>query len=147
VGLDQFVGPTPSDANAKAVLLSFASSSCKPCKKEMPYLQSLSEKYKAAGLRVVMVSIDGEPEGMKAMDALISQNKVTFPVLKDRFQVVSRRWLGSSTPLPSVFIVKSDGTVGAVHKGYDQDATVLLAKEVELALGLRKLPNSALAAE
>src|SRR5687767_12457226 len=41
VGLDQFVGTDPSDKGAKVVLLSFMASFCKPCKKEMPYLQSL----------------------------------------------------------------------------------------------------------
>jgi len=147
VGLDQFVGTDPSDKQARVVLLSFMASFCKPCKKEMPYLQSLHEKYKKAGLRVVMVSIDAEAEGQKQIEELIKKNKVTFPVLKDRFQVVSRRWLGTSTPLPSVFFIKSEGTIASLHRGYNEEASVLLVKEVEAALGLGPKLSNALAAD
>jgi thiol-disulfide isomerase/thioredoxin len=147
VGLDQYVGMEPTDTGTRAVLLSFMASFCKPCKKEMPYLQKLHEKYKEAGLRVVLVSIDGEPEGQKQIEELVKQHKVTFPVLKDRFQLVGRRWLGTQTPLPSLFILKPDGTIQSVHRGYDKDASVLLAKEVEVALGLSLKRSEALAAE
>ena len=143
VGLDSFVGPDATDKDVKVVLLSFMASYCAPCKKEMPYLQSLHEKYKDFGLRVMMVSIDTEPEGQKKIDELIAANKVTFPVLKDRFNLVARRWLGTQSPLPSVFLVKPDGTVSMVHRGYNQEASVLFAKEVEAALGLKRGPASA----
>jgi thiol-disulfide isomerase/thioredoxin len=108
---------------------------CGPCKKEMPYLQTLSEKYKADGLRVMMVAIDKDEEGQKKVADLIEKNKITFPVLKDRFNIVARRWLGTQSPLPSLFIVRPDGTVGSVHRGYGEDGSTILAKEVETALG------------
>ncbi len=47
VGLDRYVGPDAVDKKAKVVLLSFMASFCGPCKKEMPYLESLHEKYGA----------------------------------------------------------------------------------------------------
>jgi thiol-disulfide isomerase/thioredoxin len=134
LGLDAWVGPDAADKKTRAVLLSFMASFCAPCKKEMPYLQSLYEKYNDKGLRVVMVSIDKDADGQKKIDELIAQNKVTFPVLKDRFNLVARRWLGTQSPLPSVFMLRPDGTVSMVHRGYDQDASELLAKEVEAAL-------------
>jgi peroxiredoxin len=147
IGLDQYVGADPVDKGAKVVLLSFMASFCKPCKKEMPYLEALYQKHKASGLRVVMVSIDGEPEGQKQVEELVAKNKITFPVLKDRFQVVGRRWLGTSTPLPSVFLIHPDGTIRAVHRGYNDEASVLLAREVESELGLKSGARTALAAE
>lgn len=134
VGLDKYVGPDASDKGAKVVLLSFMASYCAPCKKEMPYLQSLHEKFSAQGLRVVMVSIDKEAEGQKIIDGLIEQNKVTFPVLKDRFNLVARRWLGTEVSLPSVFMVRRDGTVSLTHRGYTDEASKLLSAEVEKAL-------------
>lgn len=136
VGLDKFVGPEASDAATKTVLLSFTASWCGPCKKEMPYLQTLHEKYKDFGLRVLIVSIDDKPEGMKQIEELIALNRVTFPVLKDRFNLVARRWLGNEAKLPSVFLVKPDGVVSFVHRGYDQDASVVFAREVEESLGI-----------
>lgn len=134
LGLDKFVGPDAPDKKTKVVLLSFMASFCGPCKKEMPYLQSLHDKYKDAGLRVVMVSIDKEEEGQAKISELITANKVTFPVLKDRFNIVARRWLGMQSPLPSLFLVKPDGVVSMVHRGYNDDASKLLAETVEKTL-------------
>lgn len=135
VGLDKYVGYDAQDKNTKVVLLSFMASFCAPCKKEMPWLQSLHEKYAAKGLRVVMVSIDTEVEGQKQIDELIAKNNVTFPVLKDRFNLVARRWLGTKSPLPSVFLVKPDGTISTTHRGYSDDVAKLLEGEVLSALG------------
>ncbi len=141
LGLDRFVGPDANDKNTKVVLLSFMASFCAPCKKEMPYLQKLHEKYQAQGLRVVMVSIDTEPAGQKIIDELIAKNKVTYPVLKDRFNLVARRWLGSQSPLPSVFMIRPDGTISALHRGYNEEASATILSEVELALGIQRAPN------
>ena len=111
---------------------------CGPCKKELPYLEALHQRYRGDGLRVLMISIDAEPEGQKKVDELIAQNKVTFPVLKDRFNIVARRWLGSQSPLPSLFVLRPDGTVSAVHRGYSEDGVELLKREVETALKVVK---------
>ncbi len=135
VGLDQYVGADRTDTSTKVVVISFMASFCAPCKREMPYLQRLSEKYKAAGLRVMMVAIDKEEEGQKKVSELIAANKITYPVLKDRFNIVARRWLGLQSPLPSLFMVRPDGTISAVHRGYGEDGSTILAKEVEAALG------------
>jgi thiol-disulfide isomerase/thioredoxin len=140
LGLDQYIGPDATDKNTKVVLLSFMASFCGPCKKEMPYLQMLHNRYKDFGLRVVMVSIDTEPAGQKIVSDLIEKNKVTFPVLKDRFNLVARRWLGTQTPLPSVFMLRPDGTVSMVHRGYNEEASKLLVEHVEAALGMRRGP-------
>jgi cytochrome c biogenesis protein CcmG, thiol:disulfide interchange protein DsbE len=135
LGLDQYVGPSARDKEAKVVLLSFMASFCAPCKKEMPWLQALQERLRGEGLRVVMISIDKEPEGQKKIEGLIEENGITYPVLKDRFNLVARRWLGSQSPLPSVFLVGKDGAVIASHKGYSEEITQTLEAEVKAALG------------
>lgn len=135
VALDTYVGIEATDKKTKTLLVSFMASFCGPCKKEMPYLQSLYEKHKGDGLRVMMIAIDTEPEGQKKVEDLVAENKVTFPVAKDRFNIVARRWLGSKSPLPSLFMVKPDGSISAVHRGYSQDGAELLAQEVKAALG------------
>jgi thiol-disulfide isomerase/thioredoxin len=138
VGVDRYVGPEATDKNTKVLVVSFMASFCGPCKKEMPYLQSLHEKYKDKGLRVMMVAIDKEEDGQKKVADLIALNKVTFPVLKDRFNIVARRWLGDKSPLPSLFMVKPDGVVSVVHRGYSEDASKELLADVEKALQLGK---------
>ena len=118
------------------VVLSFWATWCVPCNAEMPQLQKLHEKYKDQGLRVMSVSIDTEEDGQKQIEALIAKNKVSYPVLKDRFNLVARRWLGNKSPLPSVFLVKPDGTILAAHRGYSEDIAKVLEHEVLTELGL-----------
>lgn len=136
VSLDRWVGHDRSDEAVKGLLVSFMASFCSPCKKELPYLQSLQERYGSRGLRILSVAIDRSPEGQKEIDALISKHRLTFPVAKDRYNLVARRWLGAATPLPSVFLVKADGTVWKVHRGYSEDAARLLDAEVGELLGI-----------
>jgi thiol-disulfide isomerase/thioredoxin len=137
VGLDNFVGSESNDKKTKVLVVSFMASFCGPCKKEMPYLQTLHEKHQADGLRVMMISIDGDLEGQKKVSELIEENKVTFPVARDRFNIVARRWLGTKSPLPSLFFVRPDGSVASVHRGYSQDGAEVLAEELTRTLGVK----------
>lgn len=134
VGTDDFVGLESRDKGTKALVVSFMASFCAPCKKELPVLQALHEKYRDRGLRVLLVAIDTEAEGQKKVGELLAEGKVTLPVAKDRFNIVARRWLGSKSPLPSLFMVRPDGTVASVHRGYSQDGAALLEAEVAAAL-------------
>jgi thiol-disulfide isomerase/thioredoxin len=141
VSLDRFVGSEPEDDKVKAVLLSFFASWCGPCKKEMPFLQQLHMQYREAGLRVISVDIDKEEPGLSDAKKLIDANKVTYPVLSDRFNFLARRYLGDKSPLPSVFILKKDGTIALIKKGYEKDASAFLTAEVQKALGIEKGPR------
>ena len=130
VSVDQYVGLEATDKKTKVLLVSFMASFCGPCRKEMPVLQALHEKHRADGLRVMMVAIDTEAEGQKKVEELVAENKVTFPVAKDRFNIVARRWLGTKSPLPSLFIVRPDATIASVHRGYSEDGAELLVEEL-----------------
>jgi len=133
-GVDRYAGPEAIEKGTRVLLVSFMASFCAPCKKELPALEALHRRYRKDGLRVLSIAIDGEPEGQKKIDELIAQHQVTFPVLKDRFSIVARRWLGPRSPLPSLFVLRADGTVKAVHRGYSQDGVALLEAEVATAL-------------
>jgi thiol-disulfide isomerase/thioredoxin len=136
VSLDSFVGSDRDDDKAKIVVVSFMASYCKPCKKEMPYLQQLYSRYQDKGLRVLMVSVDTEEANFPIVEELIKTNNVSFPVLKDRFNLVARRYLGTQTPLPSLFIIGADGNVQVVKRGYNEEASKVLLAEVQKALGV-----------
>ncbi|HUB08951.1 MAG TPA: TlpA disulfide reductase family protein [Myxococcales bacterium] len=137
--LDSYIGPDADDKGAKAVVLSFFATFCAPCKREMPYLEQLQEMYRDAGLRVLMVSIDRDEDvAAPKIAALVKLNHVTFPILKDRFNFLARRYLGEQAPLPSLFIVDKDGVIRMMNRGYGKDASTFLLSAVQQALGVAK---------
>jgi thiol-disulfide isomerase/thioredoxin len=135
IDLSNLVGSeADADQAAKAVLISFFATWCKPCKKELPLLQQLSTEYKEKGLRVISVSIDKEEALWPQITELAKENHVTYPIVKDRYNLIARQYLGDKTALPSVFIVNRDGKVAMVKQGYPNDAADFLRAEVEKAL-------------
>jgi thiol-disulfide isomerase/thioredoxin len=135
IDLSSLVGPeADAEQSAKAVLISFFATWCKPCKKEMPFLQLLSTEYKAKGLRVVSVAIDKEEATWPEIAALVKQHHLSYPIVKDRYNLIARQYLGDKTALPSVFIVDKEGKVALVKQGYPNDAAEFLRSEVAKAL-------------
>jgi thiol-disulfide isomerase/thioredoxin len=143
VRLEALVGPAAEDAGAKVVLLSFFASWCGPCKKELPFLVALDLAYRPKGLRVVSVDIDGDEAGIQAARELVAAAKVVHPVGTDRFQILARRYLGEKAPLPSAFLVRRDGTIARVDRGYTDDAGAFLEAAVRAELGLPPQPGGA----
>jgi peroxiredoxin len=141
VALDRFVGEEPEDPAAKAVLMTFFASWCEPCKREMPFLVQLDGMYRDQGLRVIGVCIDKEEAGIEAAKKLVTEKKVTYPVLSDRFNFLARRYLGEKAPLPSVFLIRRDGTIAKIERGYAKDASAFLLGEVQDALGVERKPG------
>jgi thiol-disulfide isomerase/thioredoxin len=140
VALDRYAGDEPEDAGSKAVLLTFFASWCEPCKKEMPFLVQLDQLYRDQGLRVLGVCIDKEDAGVEAAKKLVAEKKVRYPVLADRFNFLARRYLGEQAPLPSVFLIKRDGTIARIERGYTKDASAFLLAEVQEMLGVKPAP-------
>jgi peroxiredoxin len=135
LSLEDLVGPEASDPGAKLVVLSFFATFCEPCKKEMPFLQQLQETYGDRGLRVLMVSIDRDDGAQAKIAELLKKNHVTFPVLRDRYNFLARRYLGEKAPLPSVFLIGKDGTVRGMNRGYGKEGSDYLLAEVQKGLG------------
>ena len=133
IDLSSLVG-TDAETPAKAVLITFFATWCKPCKKELPFLQQLFTDYKDKGLRVISVAIDKDEAQWPVIQELVTKNHVTFPIVKDRYNIIARQYLGQKTQLPSVFIVAGNGTVALVKQGYPNDAAEFLKAEVEKAL-------------
>jgi thiol-disulfide isomerase/thioredoxin len=144
LALDKYAGAEPEDPGAKVVVLSFFASWCGPCKKEMPFLVQLDSMYRTQGLRIIGVCIDSEEAGMAAAKKLIAENKVAYPVVSDRFNFLARRYLGESAPLPSVFLVRRDGAIARIERGYSKDVGALLLASIQQELGLKVGPVAAL---
>ena len=134
VDLSAMVGGDAENDGTKVVLVSFFATWCKPCKKELPFLVALDKELRSQGLRIVSVAIDKEEEKWPEIQRLVKENGVTFPVVKDRYNLIARRFLGDKTALPSVFLVGRDGLVKLVKQGYPNDAAEFLRAEIDKAL-------------
>jgi thiol-disulfide isomerase/thioredoxin len=135
VSLYDYVGPEAEDPGSKLVVLSFFASWCGPCQKEIPFLVRLDREYREKGLRVVAVNIDREPSGIDKAKAQVLAAGVRYPVLSDRFNITTLRYLGEKAPLPSVFLIARDGNVLRIERGYTKDASSLVLMEVRNRLG------------
>jgi thiol-disulfide isomerase/thioredoxin len=51
---------------------------CPPCKKELPILADLYQKYRDDGIRIIGISVDAD--GPKAMQPLVDKLKIPFPI-------------------------------------------------------------------
>lgn len=130
------VGEDSEDPGARAVLVSFMASWCKPCKKELPWLQQLYTRLKDKGLRVIVVAIDREIEGQKIIEQMAKDFKLTYPVVKDQYNLTARNYLGSKFPLPSVFVVQPSGRISYVSRGYSEEISAELEAVIEKELGV-----------
>jgi thiol-disulfide isomerase/thioredoxin len=136
VALDRFAGEEPEDPAARVVVVSFFASWCEPCKRELPFLVQLDRMYRERGLRVLGVNVDREEAGIEAARRMVAAAKVAYPVLSDRFNFLARRYLGDQAPLPSVFLVRRDGTIARIERGYAKDASQFLLADVQAELGM-----------
>ncbi len=140
VFLDRLVGKKALDAkNAKKVLLiTFFNIDCKPCRKELPFLHQLYQRYRNEGLGILAVNTDYRKEKVAELLEYIGKSGFTFPVLKDRFQALQRRYGVES--FPTMFILNERGIIKKIRVGYNEKKMPFPLAEVQRRLGVKKEP-------
>jgi thiol-disulfide isomerase/thioredoxin len=107
----------------KVVLLDFWATWCAPCRKSMPELQALHDKYSARGFTVLGVSID-EGKAAQKVKKFVASRKIAYPVAIDsekaptweRFRVKA---------VPAAFLVDQRGRIVAQWTGISANAAEL----------------------
>ncbi len=97
----------------QVVLINFWASWCGPCRQEMPILDRLHQRYEDTGFSVLGVNVE---EDSAPARKVVEKTNITFPVLLDTRQIVSK--LYELKAMPSTVVVDRDGNVRYVHKGY-----------------------------
>lgn len=115
-----FTLPSLSGSNVRlnelkgdVILLNFWASWCGPCRTEMPLLDKLHNKYKAIGFTVLGVNVE---ENSEAAKGFLKENTVSFPILWDAKNEVSKKY--SVAAMPTTVMIDRDGQVRYIHKGY-----------------------------
>jgi peroxiredoxin len=95
------------DLRGKVVLVNFWATWCPPCRKEMPDLQALYEKYKDQGLVVLAIS----DESAEKVNPFIAQTRIRYPILLDPGRKVSE--LFQVEGIPKSFVYDRSGKLVA----------------------------------
>jgi thiol-disulfide isomerase/thioredoxin len=102
-----------ADLRGKVVLINFWATWCGPCRKEMPLLEQIQKKYGPLGFTMLGVNVE---EDGRLFDAFLKDVPVTFPILLDPANGVSK--LYNVSAMPSTVIVDRKGNVRYIHQGY-----------------------------
>ncbi len=103
-----------SQLKGKVVFLNIWATWCPPCRKEMPTMESLYQRFK--GMDFVMLAVNQDAEGAKTVIPYLQEGNFTFPVLLDTHGEVGRRY--GVTGLPETFIIDREGHIVHHHIGY-----------------------------
>jgi len=102
-----------SDLRGQVVMINFWATWCGPCRKEMPLLDALYQRYNRLGFALLGVNVEEDPSGAAKY---LAETPVTFPILFDRANEVSE--LYQVNAMPSTVLVDRQGNVRFLHKGY-----------------------------
>ena len=99
--------------SVKGVIVNFFASTCDPCKKELPALNSLVDEFKQKNIKVVII---GYKEGFEAFMSMLEDLKVDKPViLSDPYGKAGKEY--GVYGLPMTVFIGADGKVKDVVRG------------------------------
>ena len=98
---------TFAELRGKVVLVNFWATWCPPCRKEMPDLETLYERFNSKGLVVLAIS---DEEAAK-VEPFIRERKVSFPVLLDPGRKVNEMFVVEG--IPKSFVYDREGKLVA----------------------------------
>ncbi|MEK6581246.1 MAG: TlpA disulfide reductase family protein [Nitrospirota bacterium] len=110
--LSDEVGPNKK-GNPKGIILNFFSSTCIPCKRELPILNSLADELAKKKIKIVIV---GYQEDMEKVLEFLEPLKVGKPlILADPHGWVGRKYFVKG--LPMTYLISSDGKIKDIIPG------------------------------
>ena len=98
-----------SDLNGKAVILDFWATYCKPCREEIPHLNSLIAKYGADNLQIVGLNVGGE-EDRPEIPKFVVTTKIDYPIAFPEDEL-SRFIFEEFDDIPQTLVVDRGGRV------------------------------------
>ncbi|MCE2455817.1 MAG: TlpA family protein disulfide reductase [Gemmatimonadetes bacterium] len=121
-----------SDLEGEVVLLNLWATWCAPCRHETPFLQSIYERYRERGFRVVGVSQETS-DAADQIAQFTDEYGVTYTILHDT-QLRGDR-IYHAPGLPATFLIDREGVLRWLRYGPVDETTDGFIDAIEEALG------------
>lgn len=122
-------GARLADLRGKVVYVDFWASWCGPCRKSFPFMTQLQQRYGAAGLQVVAINLDQQPEQAAAFLARVPAG---FTIAYDPGGLTPKAY--GIKGMPSSALVGRDGQLLWLHTGFNETEREQLEQRVRAAL-------------
>ncbi len=131
--LSRKVGARARAGKKGPVAFSFFTTSCIPCRKEIPHIIDLQEKY--PDVDFYLFNVGDDP---KLVDKYVKKMNFTLPVCLDRWGMVAKKFNASVTP--AFVIINAEGIVTFFKKGFHEGDEKIIEKHIR-ALFPEKYPQ------
>jgi thiol-disulfide isomerase/thioredoxin len=118
-----------SELRGSVVVVDFWASWCAPCKKELPALEVLQRRYREAGKKVVILTINIDKDRANAEKFLRSAKIKDLSVLLDKEGAVAGQY--DLPTMPTSFVIDQKGIVRYVHAGYTGGDEKKVAQQID----------------
>ena len=112
-------------------VVTFWATWCKPCRKELPELQKLVEKYREQGFRVIAINGDG-PVDQAKIRPYVKALGYDFTVIPDPDGEIRRRL--HVEVFPTTFLIDTAGKIRHRQVGYRQGDEKIIEAEIQTLL-------------
>jgi peroxiredoxin len=109
------------------VLIDFWALWCIPCRKELPHLQTLYNRYKGEGLIVLTINED-DPSSESKVKPFIKGSRYKFIAVVDKDKELWRNFKVVS--LPTLFLIDQQGNIQKTYVGYRPGDEKELEKDI-----------------
>jgi thiol-disulfide isomerase/thioredoxin len=120
------VRPALESYKGDVILLDFWATWCAPCRKQIPELISLYDRYKSRGVVVLGVSVDESPA---AVEKFVKELHVNYPILLGGARDDLQQAFGPPG-FPTLYIIDRSGQIRSQHTG------LISMEEVERTVNL-----------
>ncbi|MBD3336711.1 MAG: redoxin domain-containing protein [Candidatus Eisenbacteria bacterium] len=97
------------------ILLDFWATWCKPCRKALPEIQDIHERFDPRGLTVIGISADG-PRNFSKVRPFAARMGLTYPIALDASGDIQKNF--RVTGLPTTVLIDTSGVIVSVRRGY-----------------------------
>lgn len=108
---------TPADYQGHVLVLDFYATWCEPCRRSIPHLSALQERYGVKGVKIVGLNVGGAEDRIKVRD-FAKELKVSYP-LAFPDQALTDLFLSDNQEIPQTFVFGREGQLKGRFIGYE----------------------------